>query len=99
MRIGKRRTRLVPVFQPDLLGCPTRLYQPIKPGWIEIDGQLAAVSLVVDNGRVTRIYAVAKPAQADSAGSPGRARQVGPRLYRELVDPPDALYGYNMYSW
>ena len=30
-------------------------------GRIEIDGQLAAVSLVVDNGRVTRIYAVANP--------------------------------------
>jgi RNA polymerase sigma-70 factor (TIGR02957 family) len=28
---------------------------------VEIDGQLAAVSLVVDNGRVTRIYAVANP--------------------------------------
>jgi len=28
---------------------------------IEIDGQLAAVSLVVENGRVTRIYAVANP--------------------------------------
>jgi len=28
-------------------------------GRIEIDGQLAAVSLVVENGRVTRIYAVA----------------------------------------
>ncbi len=30
-------------------------------GRIEIDGQLAAVSLVVENGRVTRIYAVANP--------------------------------------
>jgi ketosteroid isomerase-like protein len=28
---------------------------------VEIDGQLAAVSLVVENGRVTRIYAVANP--------------------------------------
>ena len=28
---------------------------------IEIDGQLAAVSLVVENGQVTRIYAVANP--------------------------------------
>ena len=30
-------------------------------GRIEIDGQLAAVSLVVENGRVTRIYAIANP--------------------------------------
>jgi RNA polymerase sigma-70 factor (ECF subfamily) len=30
-------------------------------GRIEIDGQLAAVSLVVENGRVTRIYATANP--------------------------------------
>ena len=30
-------------------------------GRIEINGQLAAVSLVVENGRVTRIYAVANP--------------------------------------
>jgi hypothetical protein len=30
-------------------------------GRIEIDSQLAAVSLVVENGRVTRIYAVANP--------------------------------------
>ena len=28
---------------------------------IEIDGQVAAVSLVVENGRVTRIYAMANP--------------------------------------
>jgi RNA polymerase sigma-70 factor, ECF subfamily len=30
-------------------------------GRIEIDGQLAAVSLVVENGQVTRIYAIANP--------------------------------------
>ena len=30
-------------------------------GRIEIDGQQAAVSLVVENGRVTRIYAMANP--------------------------------------
>jgi DNA-binding Lrp family transcriptional regulator len=30
-------------------------------GRLEIDGQVAAVSLVVENGRVTRIYAVANP--------------------------------------
>jgi DNA-binding Lrp family transcriptional regulator len=30
-------------------------------GRIEIDGELAAVSLVVENGRVTRIYAMANP--------------------------------------
>jgi len=30
-------------------------------GRIQIDGQLAAVSLVVENGRVTRIYAIANP--------------------------------------
>jgi RNA polymerase sigma-70 factor (TIGR02957 family) len=33
----------------------------VPAGRIEIDGQLAAVSLVVENGRVTRIYAVANP--------------------------------------
>jgi RNA polymerase sigma-70 factor, ECF subfamily len=30
-------------------------------GRIEIDGQLAAVSLVVENGQITRIYAIANP--------------------------------------
>jgi RNA polymerase sigma-70 factor (ECF subfamily) len=30
-------------------------------GRIEIDGQLAAVSLVVENGQITRIYAMANP--------------------------------------
>ena len=30
-------------------------------GRVEIDGQLAAVSLVVESGRVTHIYAVANP--------------------------------------
>jgi RNA polymerase sigma-70 factor (ECF subfamily) len=30
-------------------------------GRVQVDGQLAAVSLVVENGRVTRIYAVANP--------------------------------------
>ena len=28
---------------------------------IEVNGQLAAVSLIVENGRVTRIYAIANP--------------------------------------
>ncbi|HUC21245.1 MAG TPA: RNA polymerase sigma-70 factor [Streptosporangiaceae bacterium] len=30
-------------------------------GRLEIDGQMAAVSLVIENGRVTRIYAIANP--------------------------------------
>lgn len=30
-------------------------------GRIEIDGELAALSLVVENGRITRIYAMANP--------------------------------------
>jgi RNA polymerase sigma-70 factor (ECF subfamily) len=30
-------------------------------GRVEIDGQLAAVSLVIENGRITRIYAIANP--------------------------------------
>jgi hypothetical protein len=30
-------------------------------GRIQVNGQLAAVSLVVENGRVTRIYAIANP--------------------------------------
>ena len=37
-------------------------------GRIEIDGELAAVSFVVENGRVTRIYVMRKPAEADAAG-------------------------------
>ena len=30
-------------------------------GRIEVDGELAAVSLVVENGRVTRIYVMRNP--------------------------------------
>jgi hypothetical protein len=30
-------------------------------GLLEIDGQTAAVSLVIEDGRVTRIYAIANP--------------------------------------
>jgi RNA polymerase sigma-70 factor (ECF subfamily) len=51
-----RANRLVAAFKTTtvwLNGAPA--------GRIEIDGQLAAVSLVVEDGRVTRIYAVANP--------------------------------------
>jgi RNA polymerase sigma-70 factor (TIGR02957 family) len=51
-----RATRLAAAFEMTtvwLNGAPA--------GRIEIDGQLAAVSLVVENGRVTRIYAMANP--------------------------------------
>ncbi len=51
-----RSNRVVGVFETTsvwLNGAPA--------GRLEIDGQLAAVSLVVENGRVTRIYAVANP--------------------------------------
>ena len=37
-------------------------------GRIEVDGEPTAVSLVVENGRVTRIYAMSEPAEADAAG-------------------------------
>jgi RNA polymerase sigma-70 factor (ECF subfamily) len=51
-----RANRMVAAFETStvwLNGAPA--------GRIEIDGQLAAVSLVVENGRVTRIYAMANP--------------------------------------
>ncbi len=41
-------------------------------GRIEIDGQLAAVSLVVDNGRVTRIYAIANPQKLTRLDEPAK---------------------------
>jgi RNA polymerase sigma-70 factor (ECF subfamily) len=39
-------------------------------GRVEIDGQVAAVSLVVENGRVTRIYAVANPQKLTRLNEP-----------------------------
>jgi len=39
-------------------------------GRIEIDGQVAAVSLVVENGRVSRIYAVANPRKLTRLDAP-----------------------------
>ncbi len=39
-------------------------------GRVEIDGQLAAVSLVVEQGRVTRIYAVANPTKLTRLDAP-----------------------------
>ena len=53
-------------------------------GRIEIDGELAAVSLVVEDGRITRIYVIAQPAEADAAGRTGRTHQVGPPTARPL---------------
>ncbi|TDD66562.1 RNA polymerase sigma factor SigJ [Actinomadura rubrisoli] len=49
-----------------LLARPDRMVSAVwlngaPAGRIEVDGQLAAVSLVVENGRVTRIHAVANP--------------------------------------
>ena len=41
-------------------------------GRIEVDGQLAAVSLVVENGRVTRIYAVANPRKLTRLDEPAK---------------------------
>jgi len=55
-RLLARANRVVGVFETTsvwLNGAPA--------GRLEIDGQLAAVSLVVEGGRVTRIYAVANP--------------------------------------
>jgi RNA polymerase sigma-70 factor (TIGR02957 family) len=39
---------------------------------VEIDGQLAAVSLVVENGRVTRIYAVSNPQKLTRLDEPAQ---------------------------
>ena len=41
-------------------------------GRVEINGQVAAVSLVVDNGRVTRIYAVANPRKLTRLDEPAK---------------------------
>jgi RNA polymerase sigma-70 factor (ECF subfamily) len=56
VKLLARANRVVAAFETKtvwLNGAPA--------GRVEIDGQLAAVSLVVENGRVTRIYAVANP--------------------------------------
>jgi RNA polymerase sigma-70 factor (ECF subfamily) len=56
VKLLARANRVVAAFETTtvwLNGAPA--------GRIEIDGQLAAVSLVVENGRVTRIYAMANP--------------------------------------
>jgi len=39
-------------------------------GRIEVDGRLAAVSLAVENGRVTRSYAVANPKKLTQLDEP-----------------------------
>ena len=39
-------------------------------GRVEVGGQLAAVSLVVENGRVTRIYAMANPRKLTRLNEP-----------------------------
>ena len=39
-------------------------------GQVDIDGQIAAVSLVIENGRVTRIYAVANPQKLTRLDAP-----------------------------
>jgi RNA polymerase sigma-70 factor (TIGR02957 family) len=41
-------------------------------GRIEIDGQQAAVSLVVENGQITRIYAIANPRKLTRLNEPAR---------------------------
>jgi RNA polymerase sigma-70 factor (TIGR02957 family) len=56
VRLLGRANRVVAAFEATavwLNGAPA--------GRLEIDGQVAAVSVVVENGRVTRIYAVANP--------------------------------------
>jgi RNA polymerase sigma-70 factor (ECF subfamily) len=52
-------------------------------GRIEIDGQLAAVSLVVENGRVTRIYAIANPQKLTRLEEPAELV-----THRFRADPP-----------
>jgi RNA polymerase sigma-70 factor (TIGR02957 family) len=49
-------------------------------GRIEIDGQLAAVSLVVENGQITRIYAMANPQKLTRLDEP--AELAGKRVSR-----------------
>jgi RNA polymerase sigma-70 factor (ECF subfamily) len=59
---SRRREEYVGEWLPEpLLTSPDVAEDVELAGRIEIDGQLAAVSLVVENGRITRIYAVANP--------------------------------------
>jgi RNA polymerase sigma-70 factor (TIGR02957 family) len=62
-----RANRLVAAFEVTTIwlnGAPA--------GRIESDGQLAAISLVVENGRVTRIYVVANPRKLTRLDEPAR---------------------------
>jgi RNA polymerase sigma-70 factor (TIGR02957 family) len=56
VKLLKRANRVGAVFETTTVWLNGAL-----AGRIEIDGQQAAVSLVVENGRVTRIYAMANP--------------------------------------
>lgn len=60
-----------------LLARPDRVVSAVwingaPAGRIEADGQLAAVSLVVESGRVTRIHAVANPQKLTRLGEPAQ---------------------------
>ena len=56
-------------------------------GRIEIDGELAAVSLVVENGRITRIYAVANPRKLTRLDEPAELVQIGRRAQSRAIVP------------
>ena len=49
-------------------------------GRLEVGGQLAAVSLLVENGRVTRIYAVANPEKLTRLNDPAELVRVSSEL-------------------
>jgi len=80
---GRAAAALTPVVGAELVAA--LLVRPDRPaalkttavwlnaapaGLIEIDGRVAAVSLAVENGRVTRIYAVANPQKLGRLGTP-----------------------------
>ncbi|MFK4069849.1 RNA polymerase sigma factor SigJ [Streptomyces sp. NPDC029674] len=67
---GLAGAALVPVRGAELvataLARPNRVVSTVTlngapAGWTEVDGRVAAVSFVVENGRIARIYAVANP--------------------------------------
>jgi RNA polymerase sigma-70 factor (TIGR02957 family) len=67
VRLLARANRVVAAFEATavwLNGAPA--------GRIEIDGQVAAVSVVVENGRVARIYAVANPQKLTRLDEPAQ---------------------------
>ncbi|MGW2517862.1 RNA polymerase sigma-70 factor [Streptomyces sp. NPDC001617] len=76
---GSANAALAPIHGADvvarLLARPDRTVSAVwlngaPAGRIEVDGQVAAVSLVVENGRITRIHAVANPRKLTRLDTP-----------------------------